>query len=150
MYLYTEGQTQGEIKGSVITKGHENSIEVLSYSHSIISPRDAASGLPTGKRQHNPIVITKEIDKSTPLLYSVLVNNENLLHWKLELWQLTTKGTYQMYFTIELQNANIQQITTKGSNFGATEQVSFTYQKILWTWVDGGITAEDDWEAPNA
>ena len=150
MYLYAEGQTQGEIKGSVITKGHEDSIEVLSYSHSIISPRDAASGLPTGKRQHNPIVITKEIDKSTPLLYSVLVNNENLLHWKLELWQLTTKGTYQMYFTIELQNANIQQITTKGSNFGATEQVSFTYQKILWTWVDGGITAEDDWEAPNA
>ena len=150
MYLYAEGQTQGEIKGSVITKGHEDSIEVLSYSHSIISPRDAASGLPTGKRQHNPIVITKEIDKSTPLLYSILVNNENLLHWKLELWQLTTKGTYQMYFTIELQNANIQQITTKGSNFGATEQVSFTYQKILWTWVDGGITAEDDWEAPNA
>ncbi|MCB1219403.1 MAG: type VI secretion system tube protein Hcp [Planctomycetales bacterium] len=40
--------------------------------------RDAASGLPTGKRQHKPMVITKELDKSSPLLYNVLVNNENV------------------------------------------------------------------------
>ena len=148
MYLYAEGETQGEIKGSVITKGHENSIEVLSYSHSILSPRDPASGLPTGKRQHKPIIITKEIDKSTPLLYNTLVNNENLVHWKLEFWELSVKGIYEMFFKIELQNANIAEISTKGSNFGATEQVSFTYQKIIWTWIDGGITAQDDWEAP--
>ena len=30
--------------------------------------RDAASGLPTGKRQHKPLVVTKEVDKSTPKL----------------------------------------------------------------------------------
>ena len=30
------------------------------------------------------------------------------------------------------------------------EEVSFTYQKIEWTFEDGGITAEDDWEAPVA
>ncbi len=33
----------------------------------IVSPRDAASGLPTGKRQHGSVTITKEWDKSTPL-----------------------------------------------------------------------------------
>ena len=27
------------------------------------SPRDAASGLPTGKRQHKPVTVTKPIDK---------------------------------------------------------------------------------------
>jgi hypothetical protein len=32
----------------------------------VVSPRDAASGLPTGKRQHKPLTITKEIDKSSP------------------------------------------------------------------------------------
>ncbi|HUJ12459.1 MAG TPA: type VI secretion system tube protein Hcp [Thermoanaerobaculia bacterium] len=32
--------------------------------------RDAASGLPTGKRMHKPFVITKELDKATPLLSS--------------------------------------------------------------------------------
>lgn len=34
----------------------------------VVSPRDAASGLPTGKRQHAPVIIRKELDKSTPLL----------------------------------------------------------------------------------
>ena len=28
------------------------------------------------------------------------------------------------------------------------EEIAFTYQKITWTWKDGGITADDDWEAP--
>ena len=33
------------------------------------SPRDAASGMPTGKRQHKPMMMrTKEVDKSTPPL----------------------------------------------------------------------------------
>lgn len=32
-----------------------------------VSPRDSASWLATGKRQHKPFTITKEIDKSTPL-----------------------------------------------------------------------------------
>ena len=31
------------------------------------SPRDAASGLPTGKRQHKPLSLTKAIDKSSPM-----------------------------------------------------------------------------------
>jgi hypothetical protein len=32
----------------------------------LASPRDPASGLPTGKRMHKPFVITKYIDKSSP------------------------------------------------------------------------------------
>jgi len=31
-----------------------------------------------------------------------------------------------------------------------SEHISFTYHKIEWTWNDGGITAEDDWESPVA
>jgi hypothetical protein len=38
------------------------------FNQSIVSPRDAASGLPTGKRMHKPYVITKEYDKSSPIL----------------------------------------------------------------------------------
>ena len=30
------------------------------------------------------------------------------------------------------------------------EEIAFTYQKISWTIVDGGITSQDDWEAPVA
>jgi len=38
------------------------------YECSIVSPRDAASGLPTGKRMHKPFVITKELDASSVVI----------------------------------------------------------------------------------
>ncbi|HZF48038.1 MAG TPA: type VI secretion system tube protein Hcp, partial [Polyangiaceae bacterium] len=53
-YLKLKGQTQGEIKGSVTQKGREGKIMVIAVSHEIMSPRDPASGLPTGKRMHKP------------------------------------------------------------------------------------------------
>ena len=34
--------------------------EVYGWSHEVKSPRDAASGLPTGKRQHKPVNLVKE------------------------------------------------------------------------------------------
>jgi hypothetical protein len=37
----------------------------IDFDQEIISPRDAASGLPTGKRMHKPFVITKELDRSS-------------------------------------------------------------------------------------
>jgi hypothetical protein len=38
----------------------------ITFEQEIVSPRDAASGLPTGKRMHKPFVITKELDKTQP------------------------------------------------------------------------------------
>src|SRR6185436_3347525 len=114
-YLKVKGQKQGEIKGSVTQKGREGKIMVIAVGHEIVSPRDPASGLPTGKRMHKPFVITKELDKSSPLLYNVLTNNENIKEWKLEFWTPQIKavsgaGTEVQHFTIELLNANIASI----------------------------------------
>jgi type VI secretion system secreted protein Hcp len=155
-YLKLKGQKSGEIKGSVTQKGREGKIMVIAVSHDIISPRDAASGLPTGKRMHKPFVITKELDKSSPLLYNVLVNNENLTEWELQFWQPSATGAEKQHYTIKLTNANIASIDFRMANnkhpdlmkFQEYEEVAFTYQKIEWTWTDGGITAVDDWESP--
>src|SRR6266545_4993 len=115
--------------------------DVIAVSHEIVSPRDAASGLPTGKRQHKPFVITKELDKSTPLLYNALVTNENLTS---VVFSYFRGGT--AFMTVKLTNASISDV----KQVGKYEEIAFTYQKIEWTWVDGGITAMDDWEAPVA
>jgi len=82
-----------------------------SFGHNITLPRDAASGLPTGKRQHSPLKILKEIDKSSPLLYNALVNNENLVKAKLRFYRINQAGQEEHYFTIELVNASIVSIT---------------------------------------
>jgi type VI secretion system secreted protein Hcp len=157
-YLKLKGQTQGEIKGSVTQKGREGKIMVIAVSHEIMSPRDPASGLPTGKRMHKPFVITKELDKSSPLLYNVLVNNENVTEWELQFWQPSASGAEVQHYTVKLTNANIASIHFRMLNnknpelmkYAEYEEIAFTYQKIIWTWTQGGITAEDDWESPVA
>ena len=162
-YLNLKGQKQGEIKGSVTQKGREGKIAVIAVSHEIISPRDPASGLPTGKRMHKPFVITKELDKSSPLLYNALVNNENIPDWQLQHWTpqikaATGTGSEVQHYTVKLTNANVASIAFRMANnkhpdlmkFAEYEEIAFTYQKIEWTWNDGGITAGDDWESPNA
>ncbi|MDD5151292.1 MAG: type VI secretion system tube protein Hcp, partial [Flavobacterium sp.] len=49
----------------------QSSFSVSALDNSITevkSPRDAASGLPTGRRMHKPITVSKEYDKSSPML----------------------------------------------------------------------------------
>ena len=53
------------------TKNGKPMIEIYGFSHEVIAPRDAASGVATGKRQHKPLTITKEIDASSPLLFNL-------------------------------------------------------------------------------
>jgi type VI secretion system secreted protein Hcp len=153
-FLQVTGQVQGEIQGSVTQAGRENQILVYGWSHEILSPRDAASGLPTGKRQHAPLTITKPVDKSTPKLLQALVTNE-VLTAVLRAWQPSRTGKEFQYYTIELTNAAVSQVQSEMLNnqypenmkHEIREHVSFTYQTITWTWMDGGITFQDTWGA---
>jgi type VI secretion system secreted protein Hcp len=157
-YLKQTGAKQGFIKGSITQSGREDSIGVIAFNHEVVSPRDAASGLPTGKRQHKPVTITKEIDKSSPLLMSVLTNNEQITAWELRFWQPSATGQEVQHYTIKLSNASIAGIRSEMLNnkypenmqHKEREHVSYCYQKIEWTWEDGGITADDDWETPKS
>lgn len=157
-YLTLTGETQGKVNGSVTQAGREDTMEVIGFNHEVVSPRDAASGLPTGKRQHKPIILTKSLDKATPLLMNILTNNENITEWTLRCWRPSRSGREEQYYTIELVNASIASIQIEQLNnkypenmpHEVREHVAFTYQKIIWTWNDGGITAEDDWETPVA
>ena len=124
--------------------------EIIGYSHPIVTPIDPASGSSTGKRQHAPIVIVKEIDKSTPLLFKALVNNEEIDTLKLSLYMADPSGgsSEQKYFTVTLKNAYITSITKSQNPLepsAPVESISFVYQKIIWESIDGGVTAEDEW-----
>jgi type VI secretion system secreted protein Hcp len=154
-YLRLKGQKSGEIKGAAVQRGRVGSIAVIAFDHQIVSPRDIQSGLPTGQRMHKPLVITKEVDGSSPVLWNILCTNENIVEWELRFWQLTATGSESQYFTIRLVNANIAAIHLQmpdnklaaSAALKEREEISFTYQKISWTYETGSITAQDDWEA---
>jgi type VI secretion system secreted protein Hcp len=161
-YLSLSGQTQGQIKGSVTQKGREGKIMVIAAEHQVLSPRDAASGLATGKRQHKPFVITKEIDLSSPRLYTALVSNETITDWELQFWApkgigstAGAAGVEIMRYSVRLTQAAICDIRFHMLNnknpelarYAEHEEVAFTYQKIEWTWVPTALTASDSFSA---
>jgi type VI secretion system secreted protein Hcp len=121
--------------------------------------------LPTGKRMHKPIVVTHELDISVPVLHNILVGNENISKWKLDFYTTQvgndrTSGTNieTNHYSIELVNASIASIDFVMANnkhpdlmkFKEYVQVAYVYQKITGTWLKGGVTYSDDWEAPPA
>lgn len=163
-YLTVTGKKQGNFNGSVMQKGRENTILVHAYTHDIALPLDPNSGMPRGFRVHKPFIITKELDKSSPMFLQALCSNESLPQWTLQCSAPVQKanagavGLEKTIYTIALTNAIIVSIreympdnqNSAQSAITAREDISFFYQKIQWTWSDGSITASDDWTSPGA
>ena len=140
-----------QVRMTLVTeKSGAHDIYITGYSHEIVAPRDAASGLPTGKRQHKPFTVTKEVDKSSPILVNILTNNENITEWRMSIIRNNQRNSTQVLKTVVLTNPSVCAIsnTYDSDNASEREHISFCYQKITWSWEDGGITAEDDWETP--
>ncbi len=157
-YLTIVPERGPPILGSVTQKGREGSIYVVASRHEIVAPRDPASGKPTGKRVHKPFLCTKEIDRSSPLLYALLTDNENIKSAQIDYWASTPTGLEKLRYTVVLTNATITGITSKMANnripklagIPVREEVALVYQRIEWTWIEGNVSASDDWEAPRS
>lgn len=157
-YLVLEGQNQGKIEGSTQVKGHEGKILVQAVEHTIEIPKSPQTGLPTGKRVHGPMTLTKEIDKASPKLFQALTSGEQMKDVTLEFMRISPKGTEEKYYTVKLQNAIITNIRSwtpiclaqENQQIGHMEDVSLTYEKVAWTFEPDGIEAEDSWLAPKS
>ncbi len=156
-HMSITGQTQGNIsEGACDMQGRENTILCQALDHEVSIPRDRQSGLPTGKRVHGALTVTKVFDKSSPKIYQALVTGERLNEVKLDFYRINPTGTEEHYFTIKLTNAIIVSVKPWVPNcldpakesFTHMEDVSFTYQDIVWTWEIDGIEAQDSWLVP--
>ena len=160
-HMTLEGQNQGVIEGSSVIQGRENTILVYSLDHIIQIPRDQHTGLPTGKRVHLPMTIIKEVDKSSPKLYQALTSGEQFgddskVGVTLDYYRISPSGNEEKYFTVKLHKAIIVSIEAffpesfipGNEPFKHMEKVSFTYEKIIWTWEPDGIEADDAWAVP--
>jgi len=136
MLMEVKASKQGVIVGA----SPDGRIPVLMLHHLITAPRDAATGLATGKRIHQQLVISKAVDKSTPGLYAALTTNEMLPKVTIK-WYRGSEN----YFITELANAVISSIEVQpGTPSGQVENVSFSYQQITWTSLPDNHQATDD------
>ena len=145
-----------DIKGdsSQSSLGRADSIECVYFEEASKSAREAASGLATGRRHYEPLLIRKRIDKSTPLLAKALVNNEQV-EGIFKFFRPNPKGdgTTQQFFSVAIKGGRVfgQKLVVPNTldaelvNEPPQEEVSFVFHTIKWTYTDGGIEHEDSW-----
>jgi len=146
-YVTIEGVKQGKFKGDSRAKAHPGTIAGLGFMYEVKSPRDAATGMATGRRQHEPIVITKRWDSASPQLFQALVSNEALKSVLLEFVRSTPDGREEVYYTIQLQDAMVVGIKqyTDASAARELEDISFSFQRIFVEDKVGKAASMDAW-----
>ncbi len=143
-----------EVQGGITQKGREKSIGCEIVEMSVKVPRDAASGMATGRRQYDGISCTKLIDKATPLLAKALAENEvvegSFDFWEPQLRAAAGVGSEVQFYTIDIKQGRVSEIRQFVDSIdpaemrkGILERVTFVFQSITFTIKEGGITFTD-------
>jgi len=147
-YMTIEG-----IEGGVQIAGREGTIEVIGFDHELRIPTDSMQGQITATRKHEPLVITKGFDMSSPYLYEACANGTTLPNIEILWYEINTSGEEVAYFSHILENVKITNVTPKMHNckdidferFPHLESVAFKYDTIHWTYLDGNLKVTDSW-----
>ncbi len=154
LYLKANGtDIQGESEQKSL--GRENSIECLSFRDSVRTAREVGSSLATGRRTYEPLIITKRIDKSSPLIAKALCNNEVIEGvFKFFRPSPTGDGTTEQFFTVAIKQGRISHVLRQSpdtfdpaaANRPPSEEIGFVFHTIKWTYTNGGVEHEDTWD----
>jgi type VI secretion system secreted protein Hcp len=136
-----------------------HAIEVVEATDSVFSPTDPQSGLPTGQRRYEGIVIRKPLDKTSPQIAQALAHNENLNDVELLVY-IEDRSTRQLVhrFTYEFDQARVTQIKRemfgRPSNSNSTlvprpeEEITLRFGSIRFTDVVNSVEFEDNFSSP--
>lgn len=157
-YLSVTAAKQGKFKGESTAAQRKDWIPVLAFTMELAVPRDASSGLPTGKRQYQPITVTKEWGAASPQGLTACATNEALTTVRIEFVRANPAGQESVFQAVTLTNATLSEIrrftgdplTAEGLAGGSKEAAGlerwmFTFQKIQVDDNDGKTTFVDDW-----
>lgn len=157
-YLTITGERQGLISSGASTEGsagngwqldREDQILVQAMSHGVSLPKGKSSG----HRMHKPLVITKAIDKSTPLLMSAVCTGERLKSCRLDMYRPSSTGGLEKFFTLEFEDAVITDFNLisphcqdpAAAGFTQLERVEIAYRAMTYRHEICGTMASDDW-----
>jgi type VI secretion system secreted protein Hcp len=140
----------------VSSLGREDAIECLQYRSAVARPSAAGSGMASGRRTYEPLVVWKRIDKSSPLLAQALAQNQVVDGAFKFFRQNSIDGTTEHYFTTEISQGRISAITqflgegtieaAKGAysdGLEPFEEVAFVFNQIEWTYEPVGAAYSD-------
>lgn len=151
IYMSVTGQKQGLISqgcGSYDSMGnkyqalHRDQIFLLALSHSTHRDQNVC---------HQPLSVTKTIDKSTPL-FGVSISNNEKLQCNFDIFRTDIRGNIAKYFSIELRDAFLIDVSLNfphavdHNDAQAEETLIFTFNIITWCHHQAGTSGYSFWQ----
>ncbi|WP_256830411.1 Hcp family type VI secretion system effector [Pseudomonas sp. Pse1] len=142
--LISAGCSSQESIGNKCQVGHKDEIMVLSYSHNMANIGNI------NKSTHNPIIITKNIDKSSPLLAQALANRESI-SCAISFYRVSRLGVQEKFYTVEISGGMIAHLTVdmphvvSHNDAEPQEHLAIRYREIAWFHHLAGTTGYSSW-----
>ena len=128
-----------DIPGESKDSAHESWIEIDSFNHGLTQPiggpASTAGALSAERCDHSFFSITKKLDKASPKLAEACCKGLHIPLVELSLNRAT--GDKAEYMNYKLTDCMVTAYSPGGSSGGGdvpSEEVSFTYGKIEWTY----------------
>lgn len=152
IYMTIAGKAQGLISAACSTQNsmgngfqsdHTDEIMVLSYTHNMTI-------VDISKATHNPIILSKYIDKSSPLLAQALSHREEV-NGKLHFYRVAAAGSQEKYYTIEFRGGLIVDLTADFAHASSQldsepqEHLAIRYRDIFWTHHVSATSSYSSW-----
>ncbi|MCF3191416.1 Hcp family type VI secretion system effector [Pseudomonas bubulae] len=152
-YMTITGKAQGLISAGCSTQdsignkcqaGHADEIMVLSYTHNMANIGNIS------KPTHAPILITKNIDKSSPLLTQALSSREEI-NCTIGFYRVSSYGVQEKYYSVKVSGGVIAELTLEmphailQSDAEPQEHIAIRYRDITWTHHAAGTSGHASW-----
>lgn len=113
-----------EVAPRQVQKSQASAHRVSPVVHPIGTPGDSSSGAATGRRSHQPFVVTKQMDSASPKLYEACASGQ---HFKEVDVDLVSTGVHYKLFDVLIASDR------KAGGAKTMETIELSYGKIEWT-----------------
>lgn len=152
LFLYDENGMQ--IPGDCLSLGREGAIEVMNSSYGVRQPVDSNTGSMTGCRQHNHVIVHKQLDKVSPYLAVAVCEGKRLQKAVIKYYETIEAGIEVEIYNITLEDVVISSVDFThvyypgSSSPNMHEVVGLRFRDIEWNYVRGNIKYNDAWMKP--
>jgi type VI secretion system secreted protein Hcp len=153
-YLFLYDENGMHIPGDCMVPGREGAIEIMNSSYGVRQSVDKHTGNMTGTRQHDPVIIHKQLDKVSPYLAVAVCESKRLQKAVIRYYEIAEAGREVEIYNITLDSVVISAVDFThvyypgSSSPNMHEVVGLRFRGIAWNYVAGNIRYDDAWMRP--
>ena len=133
--------TIDSVRGELKRNAQAESIEIISFEYNADSPHDAGSHEPSGRRRYSDVTFTKLLDRSSPILQTMLSQHSKIKKATLTCFKAGDHGEMLKYYEVSWSDAFVSSYRVRGEKltdeFGSLprEEFSINFRKIEVTYI---------------